>query len=238
MAFGGVTLLIAFLCSFIPGLIWLVFWLQEDRLHPEPRKYIIRAFLAGAFMVLVALALERKAQIWTGILVDHDLHPQLYNLALYAGWAVIEETLKFAAAFYVALRLSVNDEPVDSVIYMVTAALGFSVAENMLFLLPPIAQGHYAGALATGDLRFIGATLLHVFASGLIGVMLAFAFKKARATQFLVAAGGVILASTLHTLFNFSILESSGSSMFAVFFCIWAGIVTLLLLIERVKVSP
>lgn len=225
-------MLVAFLGSFIPSIIWLIFWLQEDRLHPEPRKYIIRAFIAGICMVPVALVLEQNAQ---SLLPKLALQGSIATLALYGTWAVIEETLKFMAAYYVALRLPINDEPVDSVVYLITSAIGFSAAENMLFLLPPIASGNYTGALVTGDLRFIGATLLHVCASGLIGIMLGFSFKKSRKIQLLVALCGVILSSALHTLFNFSILESSGNSMFTVFFCIWAGIITLLLLIERVK---
>jgi RsiW-degrading membrane proteinase PrsW (M82 family) len=54
------------------------------------------------------------------------------------SWACIEELTKFAAAFFIALRARVFDEPLDAVIYMVTVALGFSAAENTLFLMNPL----------------------------------------------------------------------------------------------------
>ena len=31
----------------LPALFWLWFWLQEDKLHPEPRSRIMLAFLGG-----------------------------------------------------------------------------------------------------------------------------------------------------------------------------------------------
>ncbi len=46
---------------------------------------------------------------------------------------------------------------------------------------------------------------------------------------------GVILATALHTLFNFFILGKGGDATFGIFFCIWLGIIALLLLVEQIK---
>ena len=118
---------------------------------------------------------------------------------------------------------------------MVTVALGFSAAENALFLINPLTQGNILQTVVTGDLRFIGATLLHTLSSATIGLALAFTFYKNAAIRRFAALGGVILASLLHTLFNLSILGKGGSSIFWIFFIIWLGIVGALLLVERVK---
>ncbi len=219
-----VILLIAFLGGMLPALLWLAFWLLEDRCQPEPKRYIFFSFLAGMVVVLpFVLPLERMAA------------EQYSGFFLLLVWAGIEEIFKFLAAYVVALRTRVFDEPLDAVVYMVTAALGFSALENMLFLLGPLGQGDLLRTVVTGDLRFIGATLLHTLASATIGIMLALTFYKPAYVRILGALGGVVLAVVLHTLFNFFILQGDGGATFWIFLCIWFGIVAILLLVERVK---
>ena len=151
------------------------------------------------------------------------------------SWAVIEEIAKFLAAYLVALHTRAFDEPLDAVVYMVTAALGFSAAENILFLLGPLQQGDIAQTILTGDLRFIGATLLHTLSSATVGIALAVSFYRPASVRRMYALLGVVLAIALHTAFNFFILGSGSSATFWIFFCIWFGIVGILLALERIK---
>ncbi|MCX6820130.1 MAG: PrsW family glutamic-type intramembrane protease [Candidatus Adlerbacteria bacterium] len=216
-------LLLAFLGGMLPALVWLFFWLLEDRCEPEPKRYIFFTFLAGMVAVLVALPLERAAAGY------------LSGGALLFCWAICEELLKFAAAYFAALRFRVFDEPLDAVIYLVTAALGFSALENALFLWTPLQQGDLLRTIVTGDLRFMGATLLHTLASATIGLALAWSFHKEVDVRRMFALVGVVLAITLHTLFNFFILQQGSSATFWIFLCIWFGIIAALLMIERVK---
>ena len=217
------ALLIAMLGGVLPALLWLTFWLLEDRCEPEPKRYILLTFVAGGLMVAVALFLEKRAELyWSGT-------------TLLLSWAAIEELLKFGAAYFVALRTRVFDEPIDAIIYMITVALGFSAFENMLFLLTPVSNGDIVRSVITGDLRFIGATLLHSLSSATIGVALAFVYYKKPAAKRFAALLGVILAIFLHTLFNFFILGNSGGATFWIFLCIWFGIVVLLFTTEAIK---
>lgn len=220
----SLVLLFAMLGGVLPALLWLTFWLMEDRCEPEPKKYLVLAFLGGALSVFAALFLEKQAQLY------------LTGTVLIFAWAAIEELLKFGAAYLVALRLRVFDEPLDAVVYMVTVALGFSAFENMLFLLTPLQQGEVIRTIITGDLRFIGATLLHTLSSATIGIALALAFYKPASVRRVAGLIGVILAILLHTLFNFFILGSGGAATFWIFLTIWFGIVIMLFLIEQVKV--
>lgn len=214
---------IAFLGGVIPALLWLTFWLLEDRCEPEPKKYIFFAFVAGMLVVWPVLQLERAVA------------PFASGITLLFCWALIEEILKFGAAYLVALRFSVFDEPLDALVYMVTAALGFSAFENMLFLLNPLEQGDILKTLITGNLRFIGATLLHTLASATIGIALALSFYKTASTRRTYALVGVILATLLHTLFNFFILQEGGGATFWIFLTIWFGVIAVLLFAERIK---
>lgn len=217
------SVLLAALGGIVPALLWLFFWLMEDRCEPEPKRYILLCFLLGALMVPVALFSERYV---LGILT---------GTSLIFAWALIEEVLKFGAAYFGALRTRAFDEPLDAVIYVITAALGFSALENTLFLLTPIQQGDLQRVIVTGDLRFIGATLLHTLASAVVGLSLALAYYKSASVRRLAAVGGVILAVLLHTLFNFFILGGSRENTFWVFLCIWFGVVGLLFMLEQIK---
>jgi RsiW-degrading membrane proteinase PrsW (M82 family) len=153
------VVLVALLAGLLPALLWLTFWLFEDRLHPEPKRYIFFCFFVG---MLVVVPVNIGGHIFGIVLPLEKLALQhLTGLNLLFSWAVIEEITKFAVAYGIALRTRVFDEPLDAVIYMVTVALGFSAAENALFLLNPLLQGNVLQTVVTGDLRFIGPTLLH-----------------------------------------------------------------------------
>ncbi len=222
--FSAAPLFFAFLAGFLPGVIWLSFWLFEDRCQPEPKRYIFFTFLAGMLAVPLVIPIEQYAQQF------------LSGVAMYGAWAAAEELMKFGGAYLVALRSSAFDEPLDAVVYMVTVALGFAVLENAMFLFPSISHGDFLKAFTAGDLRFVGAMLLHTLTSGIIGVSIALAWRKPAATRRLAALCGVILAIALHTLFNFSILEQSESVLLYIFLLVWVGIVALLLLVERIKI--
>lgn len=218
-----VVLFIALLGGVLPALLWLAFWLLEDRCEPEPKSYLVLTFAAGAVAVFAALWLEQRAQGYFA------------GTSLIVIWAAIEELLKFGAAYLVALRARVFDEPLDAIVYMITVALGFSAFENALFLLSPLQDGDILRTIVTGDLRFIGASLLHSLSSATIGVALALAFYKSAAQKRMAALIGVILAIFLHSLFNFFILGTGGGATFWIFLCIWFGVVIMLFMTEQIK---
>lgn len=218
------TLTYAFLGGILPALVWLYFLLKEDRRCPEPRHMIALAFFAGILSVPLVLPLERFAVL---------VLPA--GIPVIIAWAAIEETVKYLlAAIMVLWRRSVDESP-DLVIYMLTVALGFAALENALFLLAPLSGGNIAEGFLTGNLRFIGSTLLHVVASSAIGFALAFSFHKSRITRTVFATVGLILAIALHALFNFLIIDGSGSFTLLAFFMVWSGAVVLFALFETLK---
>ena len=211
--------------GFIPSLLWLWFWLKEDG-HPEPRSALISTFVAGMIVVPLAMILEYIVSFPIGLTSGLSL----------LVWAFIEEILKYAAAKKTAFCKSCFDEPVDAIIYMITIALGFSAIENSLFILAPIAGGDTIGALVTGNLRFIGATLLHIISSSAIGAAIALSFYQNAKIKKEFVLIGVILSITLHTIFNLLIIKSSDNGgTFFVFLSVWITIVVLMIIFEKVK---
>lgn len=214
---------IAFLGGLIPALFWLWFWLREDSRRPEPYLLVGLTFIAGMAVVPLALPLQQTAiELYDG-----------RNLIL--AWVIIEEVLKYAVALLVILWNREVDEPIDVVIYMVAIALGFSALENALFIFNPLLMGEFLNSAVTGSFRFIGATLLHVLASGTLGIMLALAFYRSRLAQVVYGFLGLCIAITLHALFNFFIMDAQGNTIMGVFLFVWMGIIVLFLLFEKVK---
>jgi RsiW-degrading membrane proteinase PrsW (M82 family) len=214
---------VSFLGGFIPALFWLWFWLREDRAQPEPKSLIATAFLAGMAVVAVVLPLQKYAL------------SEFTDATLVFAWVVIEEVLKYSAALIVVLWHKTVDEPIDVIIYMITIALGFSALENALFIWSPFMDGHYIESILTGHFRFLGATLLHVLASGTVGAAMAFAFYKSKVTRIIASTIGLCVAIVLHTLFNFFIMDANGETILTVFLFVWMGIIILFLVFEKVK---
>ncbi len=173
-----------------------------------------------------------------GVVIPLEKYVQPYLVSqtiLFTVWSIMEELVKYVMALLTVLHRHDDDEPIDNVIYMVTVALGFAAAENTLFLLSPLSGDTLVQTILTGDLRFVGATLLHVLSSAVIGVALALAFYKSRAAKLRFAFIGVILAGALHATFNFLILNTPEEHLLRTFGLVWLGLIVLLAMLEYIK---
>jgi len=217
------TILLALVGGILPALIWLWFWLREDSKNPEPRLIMLLTFLIGMIAVFVVLPLQRFFHIL----------PFGENL-LVVLWAGIEEVVKFGAVWIVALSSKEANEPVDFAIYMIIGALGFAAVENALFLINPIDLGNSTVALITGNLRFLGAMLLHAVSSASIGIMLGLSFYRGWFSKKLYLFLGIGAAITLHSIFNFLIIKGSGN-LLNVFSLLWVVTIIVLLMFEQLR---
>jgi protease PrsW len=215
----------AFLSGLLPALLWLWFFLHEDKKRPEPRSLILLTFIAGMIAVIFVLPIER---FFYGIFNTIDTK-------LLITWATTEEVFKYIAAAIVVLWRKAVDEPIDAMIYMITVALGFAALETTLFLFDPISKGQITESIVTGNLRFLGASLLHVLSSSMVGAALALSFYRKSQYKRMYLLAGLILAIVLHTAFNLLILESTENTIVYVFGFVWLGIIAVLILFEKIK---
>ncbi len=218
------TLGYAFLGGLLPALIWLYFLLKEESRCPEPWWFIMSIFIAGMVSVPFVLPLQHLVT---------DALPA--GLPVLVGWATIEETLKYVfCAIFILWRSNVKNQ-VDVVMCMVTIALGFAAFENALFLIDPFSRGDILTGLANNNLRFMGATLLHVVSSSAIGFALAFSYHARAHIRVLAGSLGLILAIALHTGFNFFIINKDGTDTLPAFFLVWTAAVVFFAVFEIVK---
>jgi len=191
--------------GFLPAIAWLIFFLLEDRMHPEPKKMVFKIFVVGILSAAVAVVI----QLIIRDTVFVRLNIQDTSKSSFLILSLVEEFVKFAAV-YIAIRGSKHlDEPVDYMIYMITGALGFAAIENALFLL----QKSSAIVIEIIVLRAVGATLLHALASGFVG----FYWAKRKLVI------GLIIAILLHAAFNYSVLKFSMAPVYATAILVFAS---------------
>src|SRR3972149_6671993 len=127
------SIVAAFAGGVLPALAWLWFWRREDSVHPEPRRLIALAFLAGMVAVAVVIPMEKFAASYLKTQDLWLLTAASTTTLTFIIWSAMEEIIKYVMARLTVLRRREDDEPIDPVIYMVTVALGFAAAENTLF---------------------------------------------------------------------------------------------------------
>ncbi len=215
----------AVLAGVIPSLIWLFFWTREDIAHPESRLILTLSFFGGMLSVALAIVAEK----WVGTLFSDPT-------IRYTLWAAVEEIVKFLAVLSVALFTKQNDEPIDAMIYCITVALGFAALENTLFILGPLSNGEIVKSVITGNMRFMGATLVHVVSSAVVGFALGLAFYRGYIAKVSAAIIGLGAAIAFHTAFNLSIIASGTVDSLKVFSWVWGAVVILIILFEEIKV--
>jgi RsiW-degrading membrane proteinase PrsW (M82 family) len=209
--------------GFLPGFAWLVFYVKEEETHPEPKRLIVITFVSGIAFGLVAVILESLFQAATPSIGIGG-----FSLIALAVFALIEEVVKFFAAYLAIGKSRIARNPVDLMIYLIVAALGFATLENIGALANfwfAIRGAGTIGSFATSialalSLRFVGATLLHSLTAGIVGYYWALGILRRKAISYLTL--GLVIATALHTFFNLLIL-SCGSIAYALVFLTLLG---------------
>jgi len=151
------------------------------------------------------------------------------------AWAFIEEILKYLAVRKTAFCKSCFDEPVDAIIYMITVALGFASLENTLFIIKTFHNSGIMSGIDIGNMRFIGATLLHTASSAIVGAFIAFSMRKNRKNLKRNTCIGLVVAGLLHFAFNYLIIKSGGGNILKVLMPLWLIIIVIIFVFEKVK---
>jgi len=218
------NLAIALISGIIPSLIWLWFWLKEDRKRDEPAGLLTLCFIAGMVAIFFVLPIQK--------LIQNNIVSNNTEIIL---WAATEQIIKYIAVMVILYKTIEINEPIDWAIYCMTTALGFAALENTLFLLKPISLDQATVGLITGHLRFLGATLLHTISSGIVGIAMGLSYFMGNAKKKLYIIFGLFIAITLHSVFNFFIMKNNGSDFMKVFGFLWVTTIIIMLLFEKLR---
>ncbi len=194
--------------ALLPSLIWLLFFLRKD-VHPESNSMVIKIFFYGMLSAIPAVFIELGFFRVMDRLPLFGIFPSslISFLNIFIGVALTEEVLKYLVIRKKVLKSPEFDEPLDVMLYMIIAALGFVFLENLLiFLSPKTFLLNFGEVFVLAGFRFISATFLHALSSGVLGFFLALSFfetKKRGALLF----NGFLLAVGLHGLYNLAIMN-------------------------------
>jgi len=195
-----------------PVFVWLCFYLKKDR-HPEPKKMILKVFIAGMSVACFAAVVEAA---FSKLLGHGNLTSEIVKSFLLAGF--FEETMKYLAAKKYSFKSKELDEPIDFMIYMIVAALGFVAVENIILLFAVDYSYTIASAFWFMLFRFVGAILLHTLTSGSLGFFIALSLRRNKKSFFLL---GFAIAVFMHGFYNFSI---------AYYYSVWRYLAPMLVL--------
>ena len=193
----------------LPSLIWLIYFLEKDN-EPEPKIRIILVFLFGVLGAGLAASLQGPARE-----MIYSLDPasfsetELMLISFFDSFFVIaflEESVKLLAVLAGVYILGVKelDEPVDFIIYMITAGLGFAALENYIYF----SRAPAAMMAELVFLRFAITTLFHGMVAGILGYFFALSVRKIKRSLIFV---GLLVVTFLHTLYNVLIELMSAS---------------------------
>lgn len=212
------------LASILPGFLWLWYFHKHDRFEQEPISEIVKCLVYGAVAVVPAIVLEypfrnvlqNPSSLWTRFLVS------FFVIGL--G----EELCKFLAVYLAVYGSSTLNEPVDGIMYAVTAAIGFSMIENIFYIS--------AFGLAVAPLRAVFASLAHTSFTGLMGYFLGHGkFSPQPYQQMSLGLGAAVF---LHGLYDFILLGQIGSPFVVIALTIVFHYVLLKAIQRALAVSP
>lgn len=219
------VLIPAVLLGFLPALVWFFFWTREENTwHKEPKAILALTFLIGMISVIFVIPIQKY---FYQVLTDKTIQITV--------WAALEEIFKCIAAYAVIKSTDVIDEPIDYPLYLIAAGLGFAALENTLYLIEPLSSQNTTVALITTNFRFFGSTLLHAITTGLVGLMVGLSFFQEPFFKKVSFFFGLILAISLHTIFNFFIIEEAEIHAINVFAFLWVVSIITLLVFEKVR---
>lgn len=179
----------------VPSLLLLWYFHRRD-LHREPALALLLVFGGGILAVGPVLAVARPIDPWVAAISG----PVAYGLAsAFLQAAVPEELFKFVVVRFAARR-GVFDEPMDGIVYGVTASLGFATFENVVY----VTNGGFAVALT----RALTAVPSHAFLGAIMGYFVGRAkFEPARRRTLLIWA--LALPTLLHGLYDWPLLAAT-----------------------------
>ena len=203
-----------------PSIIWLLFFLRKDS-HPESNRMVLKIFFYGMLAALPAVLIELGFSQQIGQLYLPKVLVSI--LYIFLGIAFVEEIMKYLVVKKQVLKDPEFDEPVDAMLYMIIAALGFAALENLFILFPLTQPFQFFETLVVSVFRFVGATFLHALCSGLIGYFLALSFLQSK-NRLKLGSVGITLAVLLHGLYDFSIIKIEGGLRFVMPMIILIGL--------------
>src|SRR4051794_20678072 len=201
-ALGPASVGIAASAALVPFGIVLAVVRWVDRWEPEPRPALLFALLWGAGVaVAIALLFDLGVELAARAV---GTRPSGFLQAVVQAPIVEEGGKGFGVLLLLWFGRRWFDGPVDGVVYAATVAAGFAFTENVLYFGRVLAEsGFGAPFVATFVARGLFSPFAHALFTACTGYALGLAAERTtRAGAVLFFLAGLVVAATLHALWN------------------------------------
>ncbi|HRG57456.1 MAG TPA: PrsW family glutamic-type intramembrane protease [Bacteroidia bacterium] len=183
-----------------PGIAIAIFIYWKDKLDPEPRRLLIRAFLLGCASIAPAILLNLVLKS----IFQVDISDSLFATFAYAFFVVgvAEEFSKFMFLRWNLFTRPEFDEPYDGITYSVMIGMGFATLENVMYVYQ--SSNAYEVAL----MRAFTAVPAHATFAIAMGYYTGLAkFERLKRNSYLFK--GLLLAIVMHGFYDFLLMQNN-----------------------------
>lgn len=182
------TILSLLLAPAVAAAVLLIVWIFRDR---ERYSGLITSFVLGMFSIVIVLLFQYIARQFG---IDNFTNLRRIIFYSFVVMGIGSELGKYLILRYHSFTKPTYTGPLDSIVYSVMIAMGFTFMGNLLYFLMPFYSEYdafYAYSVIPGNLFF--AVILGFF----VGM------GKSRENKFVDSMTGLFGASFFHALFNF-----------------------------------
>jgi RsiW-degrading membrane proteinase PrsW (M82 family) len=156
------------LVTILPSILIILFFVNSDKFK-EPKSEIIKVFIFGILITVPAYIFNTfLGDFWyNNTKVSQDL------ISSFLTAAPIEEGLKLSVLYYFVYKMKDFNEPLDGIVYGVTASLGFATLENIYYVYL-LADHFQTTSMALAVLRSFSAVPAHA----VFGIFMGYFFMK------------------------------------------------------------
>jgi RsiW-degrading membrane proteinase PrsW (M82 family) len=234
-----------FALATLPPIVVIFIIYKLDKYEKEPIKQIVRVFLYGCLTVIpvILIANIRDPLYKSGYLENlvnltggGILGISEMSIFLYAviGVALVEEYFKFLVLTKYIYNTPDFNEPMDGIVYGVTASMGFAFIENLMYVYFYVKPEE---AFLTAVVRICSAIPAHA----LMGVIMGYYVGKAKFSinnEKRLLLKGLLGAIILHGIYDYFLLSQNGLAIFACASLIISVIIAKKAIKENVENSP
>jgi RsiW-degrading membrane proteinase PrsW (M82 family) len=189
-----------FLAAVLPTLALLLFFMYSDKFK-EPKKTVLSTFILGIFIIAPLEVFHYGTEMILGEPIEYNAFFKAFFKASF-----LEELFKFCVLFFFCTKFTEFNEPMDGIVYGLTASLGFAFWENLQYIYMP--DREVTESLQVAWLRAFTAVPSHAFDGVIMGFFIGRHYFRDYKTK-INLVWALLIPITLHGFYDWFLMEES-----------------------------
>ena len=196
------------LVTILPSIIIILFFVYSDKFK-EPRGEILKVFIYGILITIPAYFLNTYLnEFWS-----NNFRASEGLIGSFLTAAPVEEGLKLSILYFFVYKMKDFNEPIDGIVYGVTASLGFATLENFYYVYL-LADYFQTSSMSLAIARSFSAVPAHAVFGVFMGYFfMRYTFIKKGDNLFFA----FIIPFVLHGCYNLFVTSNFYVSLFLIF---------------------